>query len=211
MDDIYPLNSVTAYYRTESITPSNIYFESVFSNKEIPFVPQDYFLFSFPQIKHKFSQILNNWFTLTEKIDPALNLYFAMHIHKDNFLETRFILMAQCLETLHSWNTQTSTETSRNFPFKKRLDELIDPFKNYLKSSESLSSDITLIRNYYTHYNDKYSEKIPNSTKIVRTLYQMKAIFQLHILQLLSFSDNEIHEIIMNNKQIQWNLWLIEK
>lgn len=211
MDDIYPLTNIETYYENNSIIPSNIYFNSVFSNNRIPTVSEEHFLFTFQQIENNISMIVTNWFSLTETIEPALNLYFAVRIHQDNFLETRFILMAQCLETLHSWNTKTYNKRSRDFSFRYRIEELISPFKEYIEAPDDLSKNISLIRNYYTHYNADESKKLEGLPETIRILYQMKAIFQLNILKLLSFSEEEIDTIVQNNRQLQWNLWMIEE
>lgn len=210
MDDIFPINNISIYYQLDRLYCGSAYYPSVLSNKKISNNHHEFFLFTISQVKN-IQRVIQNWFSLTKTIEPALNLYFAVHIHQENFLETRFILMAQCLETLHSWNTKTYNKRGRDFSFRYRIEELISPFKEYIKSPDDLSENITLIRNYYTHYNAENSKKLENLPETIRILYQMKAIFQLNVLRLLSFSEEEIDSIIRNNRQLQWSLWMIEE
>jgi hypothetical protein len=64
-------------------------------------------LFEYGQISSDASRIINNWISAYETIDPALNLYFSVRTGTHKYLESKFLALAQGLETLHR---RTSTE-----------------------------------------------------------------------------------------------------
>lgn len=65
-------------------------------------------LFSLGPIKDKAEVFINKWLDLYETSEPALNLYFSTAREPNVFSESKFLSLAQSMETLHR---RTSTET----------------------------------------------------------------------------------------------------
>ncbi len=65
-------------------------------------------LFSLGPIRDKAENFINRWLNLYETAEPALNLYFSTAREPNVFSESKFLSLAQSMETLHR---RTSTET----------------------------------------------------------------------------------------------------
>ena len=58
-----------------------------------------------------------------------------------------------------------------------------------------------------THYDESLSKKaITNGTALYLMCLKMEALFQLHFLQTLGFTVEEIDQIIIANSQLQYKL-----
>ena len=48
-----------------------------------------------------FSEIISRWFALYDQVEPALDIYFSTHYHKNSILTPEFLQLAQVSETYH--------------------------------------------------------------------------------------------------------------
>ena len=117
LDETVTITSATAYNRT--ITDHDGGGESRAARMEIfvgfinhPDMPPKLALtrrlFEHRDVAANVDDIITCWLALYDSIGPALNLYFATKAGAHKFLESRFLSLAQALETLHR---RTSDET----------------------------------------------------------------------------------------------------
>jgi ApeA N-terminal domain 1 len=79
--------------------PVKIYYRPTlpYARKEI-YGPE--MLFTLPDIRHE-ANALRNWLEKSETIEPVFTLYFAIQHSPFMYLETRFLYLAQAVETYH--------------------------------------------------------------------------------------------------------------
>jgi hypothetical protein len=83
----------------------------------------------------------------------------------------------------------------------KRLKNIIEPFKEHLGTSQErkkLLRKIIDTRNYLTHYSEELKSKSAEESELWLLCQKMEAIFQLHFLRVIGFSDDEIKNVIEN-------------
>ncbi|PTP10069.1 ApeA N-terminal domain 1-containing protein [Vibrio splendidus] len=88
----------------------------------------------------------------------------------------------------------------------KRIKSIISPFKDTIGTSRERNKFIRKIvdtRNYLTHYNEALKDSYPTGKELWLLCNKMEAIFQLHFLQVIGFSNNEIKNIIINNNKLR--------
>lgn len=88
----------------------------------------------------------------------------------------------------------------------KRIKRIIEPFKEYFGSSKERGKMIRSIvntRNYLTHYNESLEEKAADGAELWAICQKMEAMFQLHILNILGFSKNEVSAIYENSENLR--------
>lgn len=82
-----------------------------------------------------------------------------------------------------------------------RLKRIIEPFKNKLgskKERKRLLRKIVDTRNYLTHYNEDLKENAADGIELWNLCQKMEAIFQLHFLKVIGFSEKEIDSVVEN-------------
>lgn len=87
----------------------------------------------------------------------------------------------------------------------KRIKRIIEPFKEHLGNSKSRSKFIRSIvdtRNYFTHYSDDLKDSAAKTEDLWDLVLKMEAIFQLHFLKLIGFSDDEIKQVVKNSESL---------
>ena len=88
----------------------------------------------------------------------------------------------------------------------QRIKKIIEPYKSYLGNSKERSKIIRGIvntRNYLTHYSEELEKEAADNKDLWILCQKMEAIFQLHLLQQLGFTDSEIQGILTNNYKLK--------
>jgi hypothetical protein len=83
----------------------------------------------------------------------------------------------------------------------KRLKRIVEPFKDKLGSSNDrnkLLRKIVDTRNYLTHYNESLKNSAAMGNELWNLCQKMEAIFQLHFLKVIGFTNEEISSVIEN-------------
>lgn len=126
-------------------------------------------LFNYRKIEENAEDYLKNWLNLYDMCEPALNLFFSTLNEPNTFSESKFLALAQSLETLHRRTSdktlmpadqyatfsdnlleiapETTHEWLRNkikfgneITFKQRLLDLIEPFQSLVGGSKRKKS-----------------------------------------------------------------------
>lgn len=216
----------------------SVYYASLPYTKNEPKIDWHRMLFRYGQIREDAERIINNWFDAYDEIDPALNLYFSVKTGAHEYLDGKFLALAQGLETYHrrtsseklmdegtykelteclikqcpEENQEWLSERLRQgneVNLGRRIKSIIEPFKEFLGTSKDrnkLIRSIVVTRNYLTHY-DKSLESVAVSGRDLWLLcLKMEAIFQLHLLQVLGFTQAEVRSVFNNSNELQQKL-----
>jgi ApeA N-terminal domain 1 len=83
----------------------------------------------------------------------------------------------------------------------KRIKKIIEPFKAHLGTNgerSKLLRKIVNTRNYLTHYNESLHVQSAKSRDLLVLCMKMEAIFNLHFLKVVGFTDEEINGVVEN-------------
>ena len=220
-------------YNEIGLLPINIFYSSQFYSKDKRGIGFDS-LFKFEQIKNDAERVICNWIDAYEQTDPAFNLYFLAKMGAQPSLEATFLTLATGLEAYHRRTSDEKQMDETEFDelvenlieqcpderkkwlrdrlrhgnevsLRRRITRLIEPFKDLFgnnKKRKKLINGIVNTRNDLTHPDSK-----PEDVEDLRVLCQkMEALFQLHLLQLIGFSQEDINSIV--DHQLIWKLQL---
>lgn len=87
----------------------------------------------------------------------------------------------------------------------KRIKMIIEPYKEHIGTSKErgkLIRNIVNTRNYLTHYSENLKSKAVTGIDLWPICQKMEAIFQLHLLDKLGFTSDEINIILSNNYKL---------
>lgn len=92
---------------------------------------------------------------------------------------------------------------------RRRLIDLLAPFKQYVGSEpirKKLIKSATETRNYLTHYDESLADKAAEGQTLWRLCERLEALFQLHLMKMISFDDDLIERAVYRNKRLSWKL-----
>ncbi|WP_353247710.1 HEPN domain-containing protein [Salinisphaera sp. T31B1] len=91
----------------------------------------------------------------------------------------------------------------------QRIKRIIDPYKSHIGNSRQRSKLIRAVvntRNYLTHYTEALESETVGGKNLWLTCQKMEAIFQLHLLEQLGFSEEAIQGVLANNYKLKQKL-----
>lgn len=189
--------------RKMGLKPIKIYYQSwPYSNDE-PKINLPKTLFGFKEIQNDAEKKINNWLKSSEKFADAFRLYFLAKAGTQTYFEERFLTLAQGLEAYHQ-RTQ-----SNRMKFKIRLERIIKPFEDLIgtnQKSSVLIDSIVDTRNYETHHDVSLKPRAAKGRDLWILCLKMAVLFELHILNLIGFSKEEIQSIVDNCYDLQRKL-----
>lgn len=121
------------------------------------------------------------------------------------FDELVAIISKNCPEEHIDW-LQGRLKHGNEINLRKRLKLIIEPFKDRLGKNEERSNLLQKIvdtRNYLTHYSKDLKEKSAEGIELWNLCQKMEAIFQLHFLKVVGFSDEEIESVAKNSDSLK--------
>lgn len=103
-------------------------------------------LFSYPDVADRLQDMLADWLAHHEALSPAFNLYFAVRAGRHTFLESRFLSIAQGLETLHDRTSSETLEPPEQFA--ERVSEILTacphPHREWLEEQLAYANKLSL-------------------------------------------------------------------
>ena len=124
------------------------------------------------------------------------------------FVELSENLINQCPEERRDW-LRGKMEHANELNLRRRIKKLIEPFKVIIGNAqrrEKLVARIVDSRNYLTHYNECLESRAVVGADLAPLCKKMEALFQLHFLQLIGFSEGELHSIVDRCRPLAWKL-----
>ena len=92
---------------------------------------------------------------------------------------------------------------------RNRLTNVIQPFRDEIgngKVCRKIINKIIDTRNYLTHYNEDLIEKAADGDELFYLCWKLEAIFQMQLMKIIGFSDEQIAQIAKENKQLKFKL-----
>lgn len=181
--------------------PIGVYYSSIPFEKEVPKIEQRTMLFRFIDVKQRFDVIIGKWLDVYEVFTPSLNLYFSTKSGAQKYLEGKFLVLAQALETYHrrtSNETYISKEEFKNLLYeikskcpkehknwlagrldngneislRNRLNRITESFKSIIGSDDEVKLIIGLIVDT-RNYLTHYSPKLEKKAASVKNLWNL--------------------------------------
>jgi len=124
------------------------------------------------------------------------------------FKELTENLIKQCPEKNQKWLSDRLRH-GNELSLSQRIKNIIEPFKKLIgtsKKREKLITTIVATRNYLTHYNEALESKAASGRDLLLLCLKMEAIFQLHLLQVLGFTQEEVQSVFDHSDELQQKL-----
>ncbi len=118
------------------------------------------------------------------------------------------IFIENCPEEKRDW-LEGKLMFANEIVLRKRIKRLIEPFKNHFGNKKKRRKFINRIvdtRNYLTHYDPDLEPKAAKGQALQVLCQKIEALFQLHFLQLIGFSQEDINAIV--DRRLRWKLQL---
>lgn len=124
------------------------------------------------------------------------------------FKELTETLIKQCPEENQEWLSGRLRHGNEVF-LGRRIKSIIEQFKELLGTSKERNKLIRTIvdtRNYLTHYDKSLESASASGRDLWLLCLKMEAIFQLHLLQVLGFTQAEVKSVFDNSHELQRKL-----
>ncbi|MFC6671821.1 HEPN domain-containing protein [Marinobacterium aestuariivivens] len=166
------------YKESTRMAPIEI-FLNLSPNDDIDFseLSEPFILLKFDDISDNFGHIISSWLTNYEKYDSTFNLYFATKSAKGLYLDNRFLMLAQAVESLHRRMSPDSTYTTEEYDelSKSLLNSVPEKYREWVEARLRYGNELNLrsrIKSLFNDYKSIFggSKKIKsNIDKIVNT------------------------------------------
>lgn len=123
----------------------------------------------------------------------------------DVFKKLTDSLIEKCPEDNREW-LSGRLQHGNEVNLGRRIKRIIEPFSKRFGSSKVRNKLIRAIvdtRNYLTHYDKSLEKKTATGRELWILCLKMEAIFQLHLLQVLGFTQAEIESVLDNSQELQ--------
>ncbi len=152
----------------------SIYYASLPFENNPPKIDWHSMLFRFGEIADDAERIINNWLEAYEEIDPALNLYFSTKTGAHKYLESRFLALAQGLETYHrrTSNDKLMEETVFNELKERLIMQCPEASREWLSKRLSHGNELSLSQRIKSII-EPFKELLGNSaarSKLIRSI-----------------------------------------
>jgi ApeA N-terminal domain 1 len=117
---------------------------------------------------------------------------------EEKFKELVKGIISKCPEENQEW-LKGRLMHGNEINLRKRIKSIIEPFKDIVGTKDERSKIISRIvdtRNYLTHYDESLKSKAADGKDLLLLCYKMEAFFQLHFLQVLEFTQEEIKSVL---------------
>ena len=164
-------------------------------------------LFKFEKIQTDVELIINKWIEVCEDIRPALDLYLTAQ--EQQYLTTKFLTLMQGLEAYHkgleAYHKRTSGKKPSEMILKERLmclsEPLKDRFENENMRDKWMTDRVKNARNQLTHKGKL--ESTETYGKLNDFITGSLQLFQINLLQLIGFSQEDIDSILASSIPIR--------
>ena len=121
----------------------------------------------------------------------------------EEFIQT---LVEHCPEMKKDW-LRKELENSNEVSLGKKIRDIIKPFARFFgneRKRSKLAYKIAVTRNYLTHYNPNLESEAAKGEDLFILCIKMELLFELHFLDLMGFSPEQINSIADNCRKLQW-------
>jgi ApeA N-terminal domain 1 len=127
---------------------------------------------------------------------------------EEKFKELVEEIIFKCPEENKEW-LEGRLKHGNEINLRRRIKSIIEPFKDVVGTKNERSRIISRIvdtRNYLTHYDESLKSQAANGKDLLFLCHKMEAFFQLHFLQVLGFTQDEIKSVLDNSYPLKEKL-----
>ena len=119
------------------------------------------------------------------------------HMEEDEFEEIRKNLIKQIPKKDRNW-FGSKLQFANELTLKNRIEKMIEPFDCLIDDERKpgMIDKIKNTRHYLTHHDSKLESKAAKGQALEFLCHKMNALFRLHFLKLIGFSEQEIDDIV---------------
>lgn len=163
------------------------------------------FLLQYKDCEMNFLPIMQNWYILTKKIEASIDILTESFMNRGSTAEFRFLSLVQSLENMHR-----RLGDNRKVTLKTRLSEIIDSIPSevklaLLRNEGDFVNRVTLNRNFYTHYDEEKEKRAATMGELYILSEKLKIVLVVYVLKELSFSGEQIKQVIMTKGAFLFN------
>jgi hypothetical protein len=154
-------------------------------------------LFTLADASPDISKVMRAWLAKQHRLRPVFNLFFGMRYHPDMYLDVRFLMYAQAIETYGFLRRKTRVRRS----FADNVTDVLVRCKTVSRrivgrDQAGFISHLTVSRNYYTHYDPKKQSRAATGVTLHGLTVQLEALIEMALLHELGFSQGAIDTIL---------------
>jgi ApeA N-terminal domain 1 len=139
--------------------------------------------FTLPEASPDISTVMKHWFAKQARLRPVFNLFFGIRYHPDIYLDVRFLVFAQAVET-YDYRRRRKPGTLK---LAVRMADVLARCQTASKkivgpTAADPDAFIKLFkdsRNYYTHYNPDLEKKAATGAALLLLTIQLQAIIEM--------------------------------
>jgi hypothetical protein len=140
-------------------------------------------LFKYSDISDRFADLLSNWFSREEILEPVYDLYFGILHDPDMYLSNQFLSVMQGIETYHRRTRRNNELPTKEH--KERLDSIVNStptkYKEWLESKLKFSNERVLQDRLEELINDIFASiadlLVENKTDFIKDLKRTRNYF----------------------------------
>ena len=127
------------------------------------------------------------------------------YMEDDEFKEIVKPLIKQFPKSERNWFA-AKLQYANELTLRSRIRGLVEPFEAFIvaESSRQLVDSIINTRNHLTHYDPDLELKAAKGEDLYILCLKLELLFELHFLELMGFSQEEIESIADNCPKLQW-------
>ena len=115
------------------------------------------------------------------------------------------LMVGKCPKEYRSWIIGRLSH-GNEISLAVRIKRIIEPYKSHLGNSSQrnrLVRGIVNTRNYLTHYSKSLESDRLRGEKLWHVCEKMEAIFQLHLLEQLGFTESLVAKVLDRNRRLK--------
>jgi hypothetical protein len=160
----------------------------------------------FNELELTFQKILTRWFTIYRRIEPVIDLCFAVLFNKSLPMTTRFLELTQALEAYHSRSGHF--ESTEKKTLAERVDDIFRLHSNeaaeFFSDIPDAASRIRYTRNYLTHYDEKIRAKTFSERELSQVAFWLLPFLQVCLLKEIEITGAPIRRILHRYKHVHF-------
>ncbi len=160
----------------------------------------------FTELELTFQQILQRWFTVYQRMEPVIDLYFAVVFNKRLPVTTQFLELSQAFEAYHSRSGRF--ESAEKKTLAQRLDDIFRLHSNeaaeLLSNIPDAAARIRHTRNYLTHYDEKIHSKTFSERELSQVTFWLLPFLQICLLKELEITGAPVRRIVHRYKDVHF-------
>ncbi|MHA6493145.1 ApeA N-terminal domain 1-containing protein [Pseudomonas borbori] len=192
-----PLRNVKAILSEDDSSADEIshiikwYYESSPFQSDSKNLEKENQLFTLSEVSTNLESYLKNWFSIYQKAQPSLMLYFSVVSGAHKYGESINLSISQAAETY-----QRKMSGNKNLTFRQRIEEFVCPFSALCDFDIGSFLESTVnTRNYLTHYNENIKNKSASGIDLYFLNKKIQDFMTLNLLKDIGFDFSLIEQI----------------